>query len=169
MSNENYLAHHGVKGQKWGVRRYQNKDGTLTKAGKKRQLAKEASDYYKKEADKRKQSGVARIHEIDREIDDIFKSGKANKANKIPRDEIDALLRETAAIEASFRTLEARSKEIDRMSKRGERYIQEYAKKVPVDKILKAYSDDYAYYQYNVNGDKEWLLGWDNKKGPKFD
>lgn len=28
--------HHGVKGQKWGVRRYRNKDGTLTPAGKKR-------------------------------------------------------------------------------------------------------------------------------------
>ena len=28
--------HHGVKGQKWGVRRYQNKDGSLTPAGKKR-------------------------------------------------------------------------------------------------------------------------------------
>ena len=28
------LYHHGVKGQKWGVRRYQNKDGTLTALGK---------------------------------------------------------------------------------------------------------------------------------------
>lgn len=30
------LQHHGIKGQKWGVRRYQNEDGSLTPAGKKR-------------------------------------------------------------------------------------------------------------------------------------
>lgn len=32
----NELYHHGVKGQKWGVRRYKNKDGSLTPAGKKK-------------------------------------------------------------------------------------------------------------------------------------
>ena len=32
----NELQHHGIKGQKWGVRRYQYTDGTLTPAGKKR-------------------------------------------------------------------------------------------------------------------------------------
>ena len=31
-----YLQHHGIKGMKWGVRRYQNADGTLTTAGKQR-------------------------------------------------------------------------------------------------------------------------------------
>ena len=30
------LCHHGIKGQKWGVRRFQNADGTLTSAGKTR-------------------------------------------------------------------------------------------------------------------------------------
>lgn len=31
---EDYLMHHGVLGQKWGVRRFQNADGSLTAAGK---------------------------------------------------------------------------------------------------------------------------------------
>lgn len=32
----NSLSHHGIKGQKWGVRRFQNKDGSYTSAGRRR-------------------------------------------------------------------------------------------------------------------------------------
>lgn len=34
ISYPDYLAHYGIKGQKWGVRRFQNEDGSLTPAGK---------------------------------------------------------------------------------------------------------------------------------------
>lgn len=39
------LAHHGIKGMKWGVRRYQNKDGSYTNAGKRRRRSQNSSDY----------------------------------------------------------------------------------------------------------------------------
>lgn len=34
--NNTYLSHHGILGMKWGIRRYQNKDGSLTKEGRQR-------------------------------------------------------------------------------------------------------------------------------------
>ena len=36
LISEEELQHHGIKGQKWGVRRYQNQDGSLTADGRKR-------------------------------------------------------------------------------------------------------------------------------------
>ena len=36
--NNEELYHHGIKGQRWGVRRYQNADGSLKDASKKRYI-----------------------------------------------------------------------------------------------------------------------------------
>lgn len=51
MVNENdfrlyksYIAHYGIKGMHWGIRRYQNSDGALTNAGKIRYKALEKSN-----------------------------------------------------------------------------------------------------------------------------
>ena len=41
------LYHHGIKGQKWGVRRWQNADGTYNSAGKKRYFGEGSGENYK--------------------------------------------------------------------------------------------------------------------------
>ena len=70
---ELYLAHHGIKGQKWGVRNYQNEDGSLTEAGKTRYAR---GKQYRKE----------RVTEYTKEYNKLIKSKEyTNKANEAKR------------------------------------------------------------------------------------
>ena len=50
MPNNEELYHYGIKGQKWGVRRYQYEDGTRTPAGKKRYADDSSDNTFKKTA-----------------------------------------------------------------------------------------------------------------------
>ena len=78
------LYHHGILGQRWGVRRYQNEDGTLTEAGKRR--AKRASSYENRlnRLDKSAVREISRYNSADRKINRIEKKIKTVGSNNLP-------------------------------------------------------------------------------------
>lgn len=78
------LVHWGVKGQKWGVRRYQNKDGSLTPAGQKRYNKEMEKLKAEEKILKNKARTQAKIGKLDakrKELDELKKqvSGKKDE------------------------------------------------------------------------------------------
>lgn len=71
------LQHWGVKGMRWGVRRYQNRDGTLTEAGKKRY----AKEMEKLKAEEKMLKNKERTKAKLDKLDELRKSNEERKKN----------------------------------------------------------------------------------------
>lgn len=108
--DENYLQHHGTKGQRWGVRRYQNKDGSLTPAGRKR---------YDKESEKLKA-----------EAQKLKAEKKVLENKKKTQAKFDKLDEKKAKLEAEKKALKAEQKKL----KKGEKETEEKPKETVEEK-----------------------------------
>ena len=97
------IKHHGIKGQKWGVRRYQNEDGSLTNAGKKRygtqenfekqyQVDKKKSDINAINAGK---EATRNAREVNRNLKEIERE-KSSKKQKQVNKQIEEAARDNA-------------------------------------------------------------------------
>lgn len=80
---ELFLAHHGIKGQRWGVRRYQNPDGTLTEAGKKHYSdAVESTPRHKPSEARKKAREEERARKFEEKRQQALKTGSATEVMK---------------------------------------------------------------------------------------
>lgn len=94
MIYESSLQHHGILGMKWGVRRYQNKDGSYTAAGEKRY----AKEKYKNSLQKQKnQLSDEGVRDVDRWVrDDMDKAQRVVKTGSDTVREIQKIEKETS-------------------------------------------------------------------------
>ena len=115
--NNAELYHHGVKGQRWGIRRYQNKDGSLTAYGKKR-YAKELA---KLEAEKKRVRQYEQTAKKMSKLDDMRKDLDERKKALNPDDTPESAKQQKAPSVPQKRKLSELSNEeiqakIDRMN-----------------------------------------------------
>lgn len=150
----NYIAHHGIKNQKWGVRRFQNEDGTLTEAGKRR-YSKGVNRVAKQIA---KASEKNQAHQV---AYDAIRNGKVKGIKQFNREnpEFQKLVVDAAKKTVSDHRLNREV--IDRLKKDG--YSDEVLKNPKHPEFLKAYETGRSYAEkiakepWYSDPVKEWL------------
>lgn len=153
----NYLEHYGILGQKWGVRRFQNPDGTLTEEGKKRYNddTPESETWKKDEAKKLSDEELRRRNnrlQSERQYRDLTTSqaekDRAQMKNEIKKDFLKkALLIPVGAVLAYAGTKLIKNngtKIVDLM----ERYGKKALSKIRTNKLLK---------QASIRGHEKYL------------
>lgn len=158
------LTHHGTKGQKWGIRRYQNKDGSLTPEGRRR-YSKDADKYERKASKttdaKRKAKYEQRAKDARKKLedDDVIKTKRAEEVKaKFEEDKKKALASGTAEEILKYKghmTADEMQGAINRLQK--EQTLASLVPSQPKVAAGKHFMDRVGdYTDYTIKGIKAW-------------
>lgn len=138
------LYHHGIIGQKWGIRRFQNKNGKLTSAGKKRKLLS-LNPFRRKSKDKKDEYKLAITdnHKIGFVHDDYTKGHDKRPISQLSNAELKAKI-ERIALEKKYNELTANNTKtgksfLKRASSIAKTYVSIADTLEKVDKATKTY------------------------------
>lgn len=97
-SHDNELYHHGIKGQRWGIRRFQTKDGALTPRGQKRynkEMDKLKAEKKKLRNEERTKKKMAKLDAMKSDVDKLKKGVDDEKPTETPEQKKERLLKST--------------------------------------------------------------------------
>ena len=152
-NNVNEVYHHGIIGQKWGIRRYQNKDGSLTAAGKKR--ADKLKQKYTELTGKRMRRNPTKTKESKKEETKKEESKKEVKSYKdLTNEELTRLTNRMNLEKNYLDSMKNLERATPQQISRGKRF-------------MKSLSDDVAKPAFKEAG-KDLLTRWLKKVGSDY-
>lgn len=130
-ANAEFLAHHGVPKQKWGERRYQNKDGSLTALGREHRRLTRPSRANSDTVTKKKPT-----------LKEVYETKKKARAEK---EQAKVEAKKQAAMEAETKRLAKQQEEVQAQKAAQEKYIAEAREKAMYTKDPKVLYDNMQY------------------------
>lgn len=165
-----YLAHHGIKGQEWGVRRFQNEDGSLTPAGRERYGVGDPNKKYSRASvygmEAKYQAGVAKkkATKYAKEAPARVVSKAKQTANELRRDRQEAKAASDKRKAAANAVKE--QKRAEKEAAKREKYFQDKAKREAAAEARREKQKEKAEIRKQKAQEeaKRLIEKWQNKK-----